>query len=101
MAIHPLAVHSLEQEMGYPWLNQEPTQLYPDICAKYNMEELTGHLNALRITNLQSPALADMLSTTPVDLSTPGSTKAAEPSTQNKGKQKERIRTTDEVAWDQ
>ncbi|QRV78871.1 hypothetical protein RhiJN_06886 [Ceratobasidium sp. AG-Ba] len=82
------------------WLDEEPTQLNPDICAEYNMEELTGHLSALRIINLQSPALADMLSTTPVDLPTPESTNAAGPSTQDKGKQKECIRTADEVAWD-
>ncbi|QRV95647.1 hypothetical protein RhiJN_23665 [Ceratobasidium sp. AG-Ba] len=83
------------------WLDEEPSELDPDLCAGYDMEQLTGQLNALRIINMQSPALADILSAWPVDLPIPQASILAESSTQCKGKQKKRVRSADEVAWDE
>ncbi|QRV88276.1 hypothetical protein RhiJN_16294 [Ceratobasidium sp. AG-Ba] len=83
------------------WLDEEPSPLDPDLCAEYDMEQLTGQLNALRIINMQSPALADMLLTLPIALPIPQAGDLAESSTQGKGKDKERVRTADEVSWDE
>jgi hypothetical protein len=104
VALSPEASEGVNED-GSDWLEEVVTAKQATESSDAEIDGLADQLGALRLFNLQSPALLCMLSDTPpipsvAGASGPGQNEGGSGKGKGKGKEVARITTADDIAWD-